>query len=332
MKFELELTIYKEGWNPEGLFIDGDYNIYTFSDETLMKFNPQGVQVGEKSFKRGQGPGDFRSKDPFFSNQGLLYIADSMQRRITCLNDKYEVVKIHSLKFFFDIFCLDSKDNWYLLVGNFLPKTRDKIKFVLSKFSPSGNLLYEITDYETGPKRDTQGIIHQSFYGPQLRYKLDSHDNVYYAMTNNYEIHIVSAEGKPIKAIQKKANPRSITKQEIVKYLPKNSPSGRVVTDIPEAMPALADIFLLENGSLLVVTFDNDDAEPTLAGDLFDPEGRYRARIQVPKYHSWYWLFMSAKSNALIKKNKFYTIESDPDEIKFYIRRYRIISEGIVID
>lgn len=332
LKFELELTIYKEGWNPEGLFIDGDYNIYTFSDETLMKFNPQGVQVGEKSFKRGQGPGDFRSKDPFFSNQGLLYIADTLQRRITCLNDKYEVVKIHSLKFFFDIFCLDSKDNWYLLVGNFLTKTRDKIKFVLSKFSPSGNLLYEITDYETGPKRDTQGIIHQSFYGPQLRYKLDSHDNVYYTMTNNYEIHIVSAEGKPIKAIQKKANPRSITKQEIVKYLPKNSPSGRVVTDIPEAMPALADIFVLENGSLLVVTFDNDDAEPTLAGDLFDPEGRYRARIQVPKYHSWYWLFMSAKSNALIKKNKFYTIESDPDEIKFYIRRYRIISEGIVID
>jgi hypothetical protein len=327
LKFELELTIYKEGWNPNGLFIDADDSIYTFSDETLMKFNPQGVQVGEKSFKKEQGPGDFRSKDPFFSNQGLLYIADSMQRRITCLNDKYEVVKIHSLKFFFDIFCLDSKDNWYLLVGNFLPKTRDKIKFVLSKFSPSGNLLYEITDYETGPKRDTQGIIHQSFYGPQLRYKLDSQDNVYYAMTNKYEIHIVSAEGKPIKAIQKKANPRSITKQEIVKYLPKNSPSGRVVTDIPEAMPALADIFVLENGSLLVVTFDNDDAEPTLAGDLFDPEGRYRARIQVPKYHSWYWLFMSAKSNALIKKNKFYTIESDPDEIKFYIRRYRIISE-----
>jgi hypothetical protein len=148
-----------------------------------------------------------------------------------------------------------------------------------------------------------------------------------YITKNKYEIHIVSAEGKPIKAIQKKANPRSITKQEIVKYLPKNSPSGRIVTDIPEAMPALADIFVLEKGSLLVVTFDNDDTEPTLAGDLFDPEGRYRARIQVPKYHSWYWLFMSAKSNALIKKNKFYTIETDPEEIKYYIRRYRIISD-----
>lgn len=162
LKFIQELSIAREGWNPEGLFIDDSDNICTFSFDTLMKFDSHGTLIGERTFKTGQGPGDFRSRDPYFSKKGLLYIADSMQRRITVFNDHYDIANFFKINSQFDIFALDSKDDWYMLAGNFSPRSRDLIKLALSKFSPTGELFYKITEYEIGPKRDGQGVIHQS--------------------------------------------------------------------------------------------------------------------------------------------------------------------------
>ena len=96
---------------------------------------------------------------------------------------------------------------------------------------------------------------------------------------------------------------------------------------MPDRLPALADFFILDDRSLLVVTFENDDREPTLAGDLFDEQGRYQARVQVPKYKSWYWLFLPVKSLAVFHDHHLYTLEEDASGENTVLKRYRVVRE-----
>jgi hypothetical protein len=325
LKFEEDLSIAKDFWDLRGIFIDNEDNIYTFANQAAFrKFSPEGVEMESKEFRKGQGPGEFQAPDPCFGPDRLLYVADTFQRRLTILNKSYETIKIQKLNFWGDILTLDSKGDMYFIVGHLLPGTRDKVRAVLTKYSSSVQFLHEVGAYEMGPSPDSSGLLHLSYFGPQMRYRIDSRDRVYYAMSNQYEIYVVSPEGQPMKKIIKKGIPRKITKKEMEKYNP-NPKSGRVVVDMPEHVPFLADFFVFDNGFLLVVTYENGDDVPTLAGDLFDDQGTYRARVRVPKYHFWYWLFQLTKSHAVYKNDHFYTIETDRTGEKFFLKRYKMI-------
>ena len=79
---------------------------------------------------------------------------------------------------------------------------------------------------------------------------------------------MVSPDGKVIKRITKKGKSRKLTQIEINSFEPEK-PNSRFVTDIPENMPYIADLFLLENDFLLVVTFESgeDYTEEPYAGN-----------------------------------------------------------------
>lgn len=323
LRFEQDLSITEKLWIPMDLLVDEKGNIYTFYDG-LKKFNSQGIEVKSRRMPTGQGPGEFQKQDACISRDGFLYIFDPPQRRLTVMDDNLEIQRIQKLDYGGMIFQTDSKGNMYFLNLKFIPKTTDRQKLVLTKFSPSGIPQYEIHEYEWGMVRDSKGIYHHAIYPPQLKYKINSQDNIYYAMSDKYEINIVNQEGILTKRILKKGLTRKITQKEITKYKPKSA-GPRPVFDMPEYMPAIVDLFVLDNHYLLVVTFENDDDEPTLAGDLFDERGVYRARVQIPKYFSWYALVQPKKSNAVYKNGYFYTIESDQDEENFYLKRYKLI-------
>ena len=50
----------------------------------------------------------------------------------------------------------------------------------------------------------------ESIYRGQVKYVLDSNDNVYYAMSDRYEIKVMSSERKIIKKITKKGKSKKI--------------------------------------------------------------------------------------------------------------------------
>ena len=57
-----------------------------------------------------------------------------------------------------------------------------------------------------------------------------------------------------------------------------------VVTDVPERVPPLVDLFLLEQGCLLAVTHDSKPDDAYLIGDVFDAAGVYRGRTPCSQY------------------------------------------------
>ena len=172
-------------------------------------------------------------------------------------------------------------------------------------------------------------ISYWPLYDTSGMFKLDPDDNVYFAMSDKYEINIVSPQGQSVKKIVKEGQSRKVTKRDIeILTPPTNGASPYKIEYIaPEHVPYIADFFILDNKHLLVITHENDYDEETLAGDLFDEKGVYQTKVNVPKYYGWYRYteFFGIKKNALYKKSHLYTIESDENEENFYIKRYKMI-------
>jgi hypothetical protein len=239
MKFIQDLSITEEAWWPHQVLVDNQNNMLVYTGRNpkkIIKFNKEGKEVLRKEFPKGQGPGEFSGMDPSLSKDGRLFIVDSSQRRLTILDENLEIREIKKLQFWGGLFSLDSQDNMYFLEMEFLPKTRDRQKLILAKFSPKGIPLQRYHEYEWGQHRDNNGIYHTDAFRTQIRYRIDSNDNVYYATTNKYEINVVSPDGKVIKRITKKSKSRKLTQTEIDEFKPKK-PNSRFVTDIPKNVP-----------------------------------------------------------------------------------------------
>jgi hypothetical protein len=326
VKFVLDLTLRQEGWAPHALRVNKEGAIHVFSgkDNTLTRFDAAGRETLRKDFKSGQGPGEFGFFDPELAQDGRLLVLDGRQRRLTAFDKDFKLLGISRVDLWGDNFRLDSVSNMCLMVMKFLPGTRDRQLLVLSKCSAEGKLLYEIHEYEWGLYRDGRGFFHGDAYRSQVKYQLDARDNLWYVATDRYEINVVSPEGKLGRRIIKKGEPRKLTGAEIEGFKPKD-PRSRVVNDIPERVPPIADIFLLDRDYVLVVTFESHEGDRELVGDLFDGQGIFRARARVPKYDGWNFLMAPSKPIALARGGFFYTVEKPEDGDETLVKRYRII-------
>ena len=326
VKFVLDLTLKQEGWAPHALLVDKEGAIHVFSgkDNTMTRFDANGRETLRKDFKSGQGPGEFGFFDPWFANDGRLLVLDGRQRRLTAFDKDFKLLGISRVDLWGDLFRLDSVSNMYLMVMKFLPNTRDRQLLVLTKCSPDGKPACEIHEYEWGLHRDGRGIFHGDAYRSQVKFQLDARDHLWYIATDRYEINVVSPEGKLARRIIKKSDPRKITDAEIAGFRPKD-PQSRIVNDIPERVPPVADIFLLEQDYVLVITFESLGDDRELVGDVFDGQGIFRARARVPKYDGWNFLLAPSKPMALARGGFFYTVDTPEDGDETLVKRYRII-------
>jgi hypothetical protein len=326
VKFICDLTLKQPGWEPYHLLVDDAGHLCVFSgrENTLMKFDSAGREILHRDFKSGQGPGEFGFFDPWFAADGKLIVLDGRQRRITSFDRNLNLLGVTRIDLWGDLFELDSGSNMYLFVMKFLPHTRDRQLLVLTKCTPEGRPIHEIYEYEWGVRRDAQGVYHSDPYRAQVKYQVDSQDRLWYAVTDRYEINVVSPDGKLLRRISKKGQPRRPAPAEIEAFKPKN-PNSRIINDIPERLPPIANLFLLENGSVLVITFESRQGDAALIGDVYDREGLFRARVMVPKYDEWDGLLAPRKPAALASRGFFYTIETPDDGSDAMVKRYKII-------
>lgn len=326
MSFEEDLSIYKEAWTPSSVRVDNTGNIYIFSgrQRELFIFDPYGREISSGySFRRGQAPGEFEFFDPCISRKGQLYVMDLMQRRLAIFDKNFDVQEIIKLKFNGSIMRLDSNDNIYAVVGKQIPREKNNRRLTLTKFSTRGDEQHKITEYEWGPYTDNQGVHHEPVFPRQLRYKIAPNDYAYFAFTDKYEIAVVLPSGDMLKKIQKKERKRKVTQKEIDLYRPV-SKSSSFTWDMPDFMPEVVDLFILDNLYFLVVTFRNDNDAPFLSGDLFDENGHLIGQVDVPKFSGWHFMSAPSKRRALMMNNKFYTIVVDENEEKFWVKRYKV--------
>jgi hypothetical protein len=326
VQFVLDLTLRQESWTPHALLVDKEGAIHVFSgkNNTLIRFDAAGRETLRRDFMAGQGPGEFGFFDPEFTPDGRLLVLDGRQRRLTTFDKAFNLLGVSKVDLWGDSFRLDSASNMYLLVMKFLPGTRDRQLLVLTKCSPEGRLLYEIHEYEWGLTRNAMGVYHGDAYRTQVKYQVDARDNLWYVMTDRYEINVISPEGKLVRRIVKKGEPRKLTDEEAADFRPKD-PRSMVVNDIPDRVPPIAGLFLLDQDLLLVLTHESLESERDLAGDVFDGQGVFRARVRVPRYDGWDFHMAPSMPLALARGGYFYTVETPEDGEETLVRRYKVI-------
>ncbi|MGB8959345.1 MAG: hypothetical protein WCC00_10105 [Candidatus Aminicenantales bacterium] len=325
LEFVEELSIINEGWWQVTLDVDEIGNIY-ICDETegsIRKYGPEGNLLLEKIFKKGQGPGDFNFMDLHCSSDGLVYVFDQRVRRLSVLNRDLTVQSTRLI----DGSCtlrMDSSGNLFLWRFD-----GEEITATLTKYFPSGRVVgkmfeIKIVDPQSIPEKST---FVWPLYLPQTIYKLDSDDNIYFCTTDKYEITVVSPDGRQLKKIVKKGQTRRFTvkDRDMLPSAPAPANGFRTEYLAPENVPPVADFFILEDHSLLVLTHENAYDDRMIAGDLFNSRGDYLNRVQVPRYYLWNFVTHPlGKKMALYKNGNFYTIEANEAEDRFFVKKYRV--------
>lgn len=340
ISFKEDFTL-RENWiGPAKLLPDDKGNLFVFDEEdknpTIYKFNNSGELIQKKSFNKGQGPGDFNFMDPDFSSEGKLCIFDKLNRRLTILDNNLEFTDSIKLEKSLFYFRLDSNDFIYGFYSGFPDiehRKNHEMPKILAKFSPEGGHPRKIFEYSAKFPFMKDGVLYIYLYGPSCIFKIDESNNIYYAETGKYEINIFSPSGKMIKKISKKTSQIRITpddlkdsglRQQVWGY--DNSYKWQFAP-ASKYKPCIEDFFILNNGYLLVLTYDYDESEhETILADLFDERGVFLTKVEVPKYSFSYACrpdYFFRKSKAL-EDDFFYTIETDEDAENYRIKRYKM--------
>lgn len=328
ISFQETLSITQEDWFPYQITVDPRGNMYVLSGKqtSFLTFDPSGRETSRRFIPKGQGPGEFNSFDPVITQDGRFLAADWPQRRLTLLDRDFKVVRMEKMGLYGDIFQVDSKGQRYFLAFK-AGRTRDRNTVVLTKCSQAGDTVKEFASYEWGPRLMGGGSYEDDLYRTQLKYALDARDNLIYAFSNKYEIFVVSPRGDVLRVITRDVKPRRVGKADTDRLLPGPSEKSPYKYVVPGRVPPISGLFPLSDGQLLVVTFEKAEGEKSLAGDLFDENGRYVATVKVPRYYHWDFLLAPQKSMAVVLDDDFYAIESDAEEETFWVKRYKIIRE-----
>jgi hypothetical protein len=329
--FSEDLRIRREGWWPQSVLIDPNDRIMvpTYRENRIYVFDQAGHDLETLEFPKGQGPGEFTAIEPQLSPNGDLYIYDRLQQRLTITDAKggeaRTILKFGEMR---QVFTLGRHADFYFWVVHFRPGTKDTQDLVLTRFDSKGSLVREYESHPFSPGRtDRNGKRIYKLYDSYGIFKLDQAGNLYVAISDTYEIRIYSPEGLPLHKIIKKARPRAPDENDLKMIQPFFSefPKDRTVLSPPAQMPEIADILILSDSSLLVVTFDPTKDPSTLSADWFSPEGRFLNRVTIPKYYLWFKAFGPGGSHARIAGDCFYAIEpTDEAETDFLVKRYKI--------
>lgn len=141
---------------------------------------------------------------------------------------------------------------------------------------------------------------------PSMASKFLPSGSIVCGFRENYEFQILDSEGKIVRKVSRDFDPIEISEEEKVKrHLPQ-------INELPRYFPAFQAFFSVdEEGRIYAQTFERQRAEDKFFYDVFDPEGKYAAKVQLNAL-PLYW-----------KNSKMYSIEEDKDGFQL-IKRYKV--------
>lgn len=331
LNFREDLSICHEGWWPNKILMDkgGNILVSVYRENVIYIFDHFGKELSNMQFAKGEGPSDFSAMEPELSNTGNLHIYDQVQQKLALisLKDGHYIsgLKFSEMRWVFTLGKNEDSFFWVLKPG---PASSDSRVLVLSQFNESGKLIREYDSYQFASGGENRGKkrIYRLF-SPYGIYKVDHRGYLYVAISDSYEIHVYSPDGLPLRRMIMKREPRKPIQRDLDMILPYYSDFPKDETDLeaPEQMPFIADLFILPDSSLLVLTFEIPGDPSSISADWYDPDGRFLNRVQIPEYYQWFKPFGPGGSHAVFYGDYFYSIkekEGDKKEDIFLLKRY----------
>lgn len=287
--------------------VDEEENIYVLDlkDVRVRVFDKKGK--GIRSFgKKGHGPGELQLPYRMYLISGKeMMFYDISNRRISyySLNGKC-LREISTRNQMFDRTMTDSKG--YIIGYFFIPG--EMYVHELKKFDPKLNPVMTLVTIE---EERTPYVI--EMLDTTLQFRLMENDNIVWSHPSNYEIFIVSPEGKTLRKIVKDHDSVRITEAEKKEMIESRTVPPEYKIKLPEYYNPLYYFICDEDGRIYVRTYERDN-KGGFYYDVFDSEGRYIAKFSIP-------------GNELIfvvKKNKMYAVISEDGNEFSSMKRYSV--------
>lgn len=293
--------------------VDADTSgrIYTVDPKSvrIRIFRPDGGLV--KAFgRKGQGPGEFSGPGGIVvAPDGKFIVSDVLNARLSHFSREGVHLK-------------DTLFGTHRIVNFAVDRGSDL--FAVRTQSPQGDRQpYELVKFDPGLKLiRTIHSIAIPFKGrawvlnmmpDRIFFGLTGEDLLAWMVSNEYQVRVEDAAGKPVLRILKDRELRKITAEDrtwIVSRAFSGSAPTQLIPEFPEFFPAAAGLMADEKGRIYVRTYETD-AKGAEAVDVFDPEGLYIARFFVPESEEtvtvrndklYVYMKESAAGNPLVKR------------------------------
>jgi len=194
-------------------------------------------------------------------------------------------------------------------------------QFTLMEERPKGALMKFISNQEklfTIAKIDPYRSGSYNLLKPALPFDVTKENNIIWANSSRYEIQIINSEGNLVKRIIKDYTPVEITEEDKKKiilgiYGRETIPPGKKA-EFPKYFHPIDGIHIDNEGRIFVRTSQKSKNENNYYYDVFDPEGKYLAKVTLKAL---------PKTPLIWEKNRLYTIEEDEEGFK-KVKRYKM--------
>jgi hypothetical protein len=313
-----ELSIGEDKGRPEyifsgigGLAVDEQGNIYAIdSREAVVRvFDQQGRYVRTIG-RRGQGPGE--TQYPVFvqiTTQGELAVYDYSVARMlfysldgTYLRQKTTPRPVMPIG-------LDSQGG---LIAQYIlapPPLGGKLILKLDRDYSSEQ---ELAREEKGKERGLFDIGRPTCY-----VALSPSDMIIWGDSNQYDLHILNADGELVMRIIKEFNPLNITSEEENEYRQKYAEplKAGMTISFRGKWPAFSGLFVDDEGSIFVRTYERaGGGANSFYYDVFSKDGVFESKVVMP---------ITLDKNSVWKNGRVYTVERDDNGLPL-VKIYRI--------
>jgi hypothetical protein len=321
VRWEEDFTI-GAGENPEQSFalvssfvVDDEGTIYALdTQDTKVKIYDGSGNFLKLFGQKGQGPGEFDTPVSLhLSPEDELVVEDAIGHRLVFFTKEGKFIKNLSMAAQLGVVntLMDG-------MGGFLAREMgfegNLMFFEMKKYDREFSPLFSIDKINfplplpgSGNKINVMDIM--------AIYQFDNEGNILYGRNLDYEIKILSPEGKHIRSIRKEYEPVKVTEEDItnmLKMIP-NVGAGNIkdMIEFPKNFPPYQYFTLDEQGRLFVKTWEKGKNENEFVFDVFDVEGRYIDRFET-KLDIRLW-----------KSEKMYAMEED-DKGYRVIKRFSV--------
>ena len=311
-KLEEDLTIGEAEGAEEYMFsrlrsiaVDGEGNIYAADDKdiTLKVFDKDGKFL-RKISREGQGPGEIgRPYHLQITADSELMVSDGRNRKIHFFSLDGEHLRSKNLKTVFPLeLYAASMQNYYVLNPVRLPTGT---RFDIVRLDEDMNVVLTLKQYAMPPPSDTYRP-----FAPFFSFKVMANDNILYGDSKDYELQIISPDGRIVKKISRAYDPNPLSDTD-KDYVRRNMPEDQKL-EFPSHHAAFYGFFLDDAGRIYVKTWLEQTDTVQYRCDVFDQEGKFIAQIPL------------SIDPQVWKGGRVYAIEED-EEGFHQIKRYKVI-------
>jgi|GEM_PF-658226 len=318
-----ELTIGKESDSEDamiftlrGFRVDDHGTIYVLDDKVdrIKVYGPDGAHL--RTFgRKGQGPGEFGTLNRIdMTAEGNLYLQDLGNNRVAVYSPDGECLRETPLTKWRPFGLVpDSRGFAY---GDVLDMERG-IAHILLKLDRNNEKVATAATL-TILSNPSESMAPVEFF--RIIYQVDREDRLIWASTGEYVFHVVDADGKPVKTIERDYRTRGYTKEEKrelekSRFGESGPPQGAVLF-YSDHRPVLDSFVVDDEGNIFARTNDLD-ADGAVIHEVFDKDGRFFARFTLPE----------EERLTVVKRGKAYCgFRENPEGIP-QVKRYAMIWE-----